>query len=169
MSVAAATVVELLRDRGRTLAVAESLTGGLLSSTIVAVPGASAVLRGALVPYATELKVTLLGVSPRALRAGPVHPEVAMAMASGARTALGADLALATTGVAGPARQGGQDVGVVWVGLADNSGPLAYATAWPEGRKLTRNALRQHCCDQALAILYRYLELGVRSGAEDFC
>jgi len=117
--VTAGEVVALLRGRAETLAVAESLTGGLLSATIVDVPGASNAFRGGLVVYATELKATLAGVPPELLAAhGPVHPDVAAALAAGTRRRCGADWGLGTTGVAGPDPQGGVPVGTVYVGLA---------------------------------------------------
>src|ERR671933_205540 len=87
----AAELVATLRARGQTLAVAESLTGGALAASVVDVPGASAVLRGAVVAYATDLKHRLLGVDGDLLAAqGPVHPEVARQMADGVRERLGA-------------------------------------------------------------------------------
>jgi nicotinamide-nucleotide amidase len=119
----AARALALLRARGQTLAVAESLTGGLLSATIVDVPGASRAFRGGLVVYATDLKTTLAGVPPELLDAhGPVHPDVAGALAAGARRRCTADWGLATTGVAGPDPQAGQPVGTVYLGLAGPAG-----------------------------------------------
>ena len=107
-------VVELLRARGLTLAVAESVTGGLIGSRITDVPGASAVFRGGIVAYASDIKFALLGVPE-----GPVvSGAAAEAMAAGARRVLGADVGLAVTGVAGPAEQEGQPPGTVWFGLA---------------------------------------------------
>ena len=120
----AGQVIAELTERGMTLAIAESLTGGLVVAELVSVPGASAVVRGAVVAYATELKATLLGVDPRLLATrSPIDPEVARQMADGARTRLGhagrpADIGLATTGVAGPEQQDGHPVGEVWIGLA---------------------------------------------------
>lgn len=112
-------VIELLRTRGLTIAVAESLTGGLLVAELVSVPGASDVLRGAVVAYATDLKATLLGVDEALLAAsGPIHPDVAKQLASGVRERLGADIGIATTGVAGPDPQDGHAPGEVWVGVA---------------------------------------------------
>src|SRR6266480_3056648 len=104
----AVDVLHALVERGETLAVAESLTGGLLAATLVDVPGASKAFRGGLVVYATDLKHRLAGV-PESLLAerGPVDPDVALALAAGARHACGADWGLATTGVAGPEPQGG--------------------------------------------------------------
>ena len=113
-----------LIGRGMTIAIAESLTGGLLVAELVSVPGASAVVRGGVVAYATELKSTLLGVDTELLaEKGAIDPEVARQMAEGVRWRLGhegvpADIGLATTGVAGPDRQDGHPVGEVWVGLA---------------------------------------------------
>ncbi|MDR3069357.1 MAG: CinA family protein [Cellulomonas sp.] len=115
----AARLLAALEARGRTLAVAESLTGGAVCATLVAVPGASRVLRGAVVSYATDLKHRLLGVDADLLAAsGAVHPQVARQMADGVRTGLGADVGLATTGVAGPEPADGQPVGTVYVAAA---------------------------------------------------
>jgi nicotinamide-nucleotide amidase len=117
----AQTVLSLLKKRGETLATAESLTGGLVAATIVDVPGASAVFRGGLVAYATELKAVLVGVPEDLLKErGPVDPDVARALARGARERCGADWGLATTGVAGPDPQDGHPVGRVYVAV---SGP----------------------------------------------
>ncbi|MGN6501308.1 MAG: CinA family protein [Pseudolysinimonas sp.] len=118
MSVAA-DVVETLRRHGLTIAVAESLTGGLLIAELVSVPGASAVVRGGVVAYATDLKATLLGVDDALLAAsGPIHPDVARGMADGVRTRLGAAIGISTTGVAGPDAQDGHPPGEVWLGFA---------------------------------------------------
>src|SRR5690348_14782860 len=104
----AAGVLAALDARGETLAVAESLTGGLLAATIVDVPGASRVFRGGLVVYATELKASLAGVDAGLLaERGPVDPDVARDLARGAALRCGAQWGLSTTGVAGPDPQGG--------------------------------------------------------------
>jgi nicotinamide-nucleotide amidase len=114
----AGAILDALRERGETLAVAESLTGGLLAAAFVEVPGASRVFRGGIVAYATELKARLLGVPPPLLAAhGPVDPSVAAALAAGARERCGSDWAAATTGVAGPDAQAGQPVGRVYVAI----------------------------------------------------
>ncbi len=116
-------VTELSR-RGLTLAIAESLTGGLLTAEFVRPPGASAVLFGGVVAYATELKRDVIGVDAELLAEhGPVHPEVARQLADRVRTALAVDgtparLGLATTGVAGPDPQGDREPGTVFVGIA---------------------------------------------------
>ncbi|MFH8610100.1 CinA family protein [Streptomyces sp. NPDC018029] len=117
----ASALVRLLAARGETLAVAESLTGGLVAAEITSVPGASKVFRGSVTAYATELKRDVLGVDGTLLdERGAVDPEVARQMADGIREVLGADWGLATTGVAGPDPQDGQPVGTVYVAI---SGP----------------------------------------------
>jgi nicotinamide-nucleotide amidase len=104
---------------GRTVATAESLTAGLIASTLASVPGASNVLRGGIVAYAPELKVSLLGVQQSLIdRGGVIQTPVAQAMAEGALRATGSDYALACTGVAGPDEQEGHPVGEVHVALA---------------------------------------------------
>lgn len=106
-------VLDALRARGLTLAVAESVTGGLVGARLTAIPGASEVFRGAVVSYASEVKFDLLGVTP-----GPVVNEAtARQMAAGVRRVLGADVGLALTGVAGPDEQDGVAVGTLCVGL----------------------------------------------------
>lgn len=121
---AAAALVAALTARHLTIAVAESLTGGLLVAELVRIPGASAVVAGGVVAYQTPLKHTLLGVDETLLAEhGAVRPEVARQMATGVRTALAvdgrpADIGIATTGVAGPDEQDGQSVGTVYLGLA---------------------------------------------------
>jgi len=107
-------VVALLAERGLTLAVAESVTGGLIGSRITNVPGASRVFRGGVVAYASEVKFDLLDVPE-----GPVvTEEAAMAMADGVRRRLKADVGLAVTGVAGPDPQDGMPPGTVFFGMA---------------------------------------------------
>lgn len=114
----AARVVARWTARAETIACCESLTAGLLSATLAGVPGASAVLRGGLVVYATDLKETLAGVPAEVLREhGPVARKTALCMAEGARSRLGATWAVALTGVAGPEPQDGHPVGEVWLGL----------------------------------------------------
>jgi len=120
----AARLVAELTERGLTVAVAESLTGGLLVAELISVPGASLVVRGGVVAYATDLKHSLLGVDAGLLAAtGPVHPEVAAQMATGVRHLLGvdgtpADVGIATTGVAGPGPQDGHEAGTAYVAVS---------------------------------------------------
>ena len=136
-----AALVATLRARGQTLAVAESLTGGALAAAVVAVPGASAVLRGAVVAYATDLKHTLLGVDADLLAAeGAVHPEVARQMADGVRRRLGATWGLATTGVAGPDPQDGVPPGTVYIAITGPSRDRVERLFLPGGRGEVRAA-----------------------------
>ena len=107
-------VGRLLEARGMTVAVAESLTGGLVASRIVSVPGSSEWFKGGVVAYDSQVKFEVLGVPE-----GPVISEAtAKAMAEGVRRLLGADVGLATTGVAGPTEQEGHPPGTVWLGIA---------------------------------------------------
>jgi nicotinamide-nucleotide amidase len=120
----AAEVIACLIERGLTVAVAESLTGGLLVAELITVPGASATVVGGVVTYNTALKHSVLGVDADLLaERGPVDPEVARQMASGVRRALAvdgvpADIGMSTTGVAGPGPQDGNPAGTVYIGLA---------------------------------------------------
>lgn len=119
-----AEVITTLIERRLTIAVAESLTGGLLVAELIKTPGASAVVRGGIVAYDTRLKHSLLGVDASLLALhGPVHRDVARQMAAGVRAALTiddlpADIGISTTGVAGPDPQGGVAVGTVFVAIA---------------------------------------------------
>lgn len=135
------TLLAALTAHGRTLAVAESLTGGLVASTIVEVPGASEVFRGGVVAYATEVKGTVLGVPGELLATrGAVDPEVATAMAEGVARLVEADLGLATTGVAGPSSQDGQPPGTVFVAACDRSGGVSVVRGFefPGDRQAVR-------------------------------
>ena len=119
-------LVELLTERGETLASAESLTAGLVAATVADTPGASLVLLGGVVAYAAAVKVELLGVPAELVdRVGTVHPDVAVAMAEGVRARLGATWGLSTTGVAGPGPAEGKPSGTVHVAV---SGPAGTAT-----------------------------------------
>lgn len=158
MSSAAADVVRLLTVRGWTLAVAESLTGGLVAADITAVPGASRAFRGSVTAYATDLKHEVLGVDAMLLaRRGAVDAQVAGQMAAGVRTALGADWGVATTGVAGPDTQDGQPVGTVFVAVA---GPPGTGSGSAGGGKVAalrlngdRAEIRKESVRSVLALL----------------
>ncbi len=114
----AGRVVTELKAHGHTVATAESLTGGLLGATITEVPGASAVYRGGLVVYATDLKASLAGVDTETLdEEGAVSAGTAAQLARGAARRCGADWGLSTTGVAGPDDQEGHPPGTVFVGI----------------------------------------------------
>jgi len=145
-----AVVVRSLADRGLTLGLAESVTGGLVSGRLTAVPGASQVLRGSIVSYASDVKFDVLGV-PR----GPVVSEsAAIAMAEGARRVLGSDIGLALTGVAGPTEQDGQPVGTLWVGIARSGAESTAAMFRLPGQ---REQMRQMAVISALDLLRRSL------------
>jgi competence/damage-inducible protein CinA-like protein len=142
-------VIDMLRERGLSLGIAESLTGGMMGARFTAVPGASDVFRGSIVSYASDVKFSLLGVPE-----GPVvTAEAAQAMAEGARRALGADVALATTGVAGPAEQEGQPAGTVFLGLAMDGVSEARQVKLPGDRQ----RIRQYAVISAVDILRRRL------------
>ena len=112
----AQSLVTRLSQVGLTIAAAESLTGGLVCSALVDVPGASAVLRGSVTAYATELKAQVLGVdAARLASVSPVDAQVAQEMADGVAQLLGADVAVATTGVAGPGPADGHEAGTVYI------------------------------------------------------
>ncbi|WP_314646994.1 CinA family protein [uncultured Microbacterium sp.] len=151
----AAEVVRGLRERGWTIAVAESLTGGALCAALVSVPGASEVLRGGVVAYATPIKHSVLGVDAALLaREGAVHPEVARQMARGVRTALQvsdeeASVGVATTGIAGPDSPDGQPVGTVHIGVSTPERTLTRAFLF-EG---DRETVRAQSVDAALRLL----------------
>ncbi|GAA1121357.1 MULTISPECIES: CinA family protein [Kitasatospora] len=128
-----------LRGRSATVAVAESLTGGLLAAALVDVPGASATFRGSVTAYATDLKASVLGVDEGLLAVhGPVHPVVARQMAEGVRALLGATYGLATTGVAGPEPQDGVPVGTVHIGFAGPAGTRADSRVLSGQRAIIR-------------------------------
>lgn len=151
----AARLVHALSAAGLTVAVAESLTGGGVCDALVAVPGASRCVRGAVVAYATDLKSRLLGVDPALLeREGAVHADVAAAMARGVREALGADVGLATTGVAGPDPQDGHGPGAFHVAVCGPDGVVAVAShaAGPAGAPTSRATVREAARSAVLAL-----------------
>jgi len=129
-------VLAALRERGETVACAESLTGGGLAAALTAVPGASASVRGGVVSYATEIKRELLGVSAEHV----VSAECAEQMARGVRDLLGATWGVSTTGVAGPDTQDGQPVGTVFVGIAGPTGVRVHRLALSGDRDEIRTA-----------------------------
>ena len=133
-------VVDLLRERGLTLATAESCTGGLVATRITDVPGSSDVFLGSVVAYADSVKRDRLGVPEEVLAThGAVSAETAAAMAAGARAALGADIAVSVTGVAGPG--GGTEekpVGLVYLHAAGPAGELARRLDFPGDRETIR-------------------------------
>ena len=127
-------VLDLLKAQGLTLGLAESLTGGLIASRICDIPGASGAFRGSIVSYASDVKFDVLGVPE-----GPVVSEAAVrAMAEGAARVLGADCAIAVTGVAGPAPQDGEEPGVVWMATLVDGDVVATRAKFPFDRNRTR-------------------------------
>lgn len=146
----------LMRRRKRTLATAESCTGGLVADRITNVTGSSEYFRGGIVAYANEAKVALLGVSWDMLRThGAVSREVVMEMARGARVALDVDIAVSVSGIAGPGGGlPGKPVGTTWVGLSTEDGDWARKFIW-EGDRLQNKALS---ADAALQLVLDYLE-----------
>lgn len=148
-------IVEALRAKGMTVATCESLTAGLCAATIANIPGASAVLRGGLITYATDAKETLAGVPHETLAAdGPVAASTAAFMAQGARERLGSDYGVALTGYAGP---GGAEVGQVFIAVA---GPFDA----PKVREFQfvggRQEIREQAVQQALLMLGTILAVG---------
>lgn len=150
---------KMLEERGATLALAESCTGGLIAKRITDVAGSSAYFKDGLVTYSNDSKERLLGVPRETLvEHGAVSEAVAEAMAEGARESAGADYGLSVTGVAGP--DGGTEdkpVGLVWVGVSDRAGTFAEKldlSAWARSRQ----AIRERSANIALDILRRRVE-----------
>ncbi|MFD3808259.1 MULTISPECIES: CinA family protein [unclassified Streptomyces] len=155
----AAEVLRLLAESDQTLAVAESLTGGMVAAELTAVPGASRSFRGSVTAYATELKHRVLGVDAGLLEAeGAVNAQVAEEMAAGVRRVMGASWGIATTGVAGPDPQDGQPVGTVFVSV---SGPEGRKTArlWLNG---SRTEIRRESARTVLELLSSQLRDNAR-------
>ena len=146
----------LLKDRGLTVGTAESCTGGLLAKLLTDLPGSSALFRGGVVSYTNGVKAGLLGVPQDLLdRYGAVSPQVAEAMARGAKAALGCDIALSTTGVAGPdADDRGTPIGLVYLGLA--WGDQCRVTEFRAG-PVERERVRRQAAQTALDLLRRHL------------
>ena len=152
-------VVPMLAKQGLTLGTAESCTGGLIAKRVTDVPGASAVLRGGVVSYTNQVKANVLGVSQEVLNAqGAVCAEVARQMAQGARKVLGCDLAVSTTGVAGPdSDERGNPVGLVYVALATPEGCEAVQLHLG-GAAQRRDRVRTMAANHALDLVRRYCQ-----------
>lgn len=146
----AAQVHAALRATGATVAVAESLTGGLVGARLSAAPGASVTFRGGVIAYATDVKQAVLGVDGELLaRVGAVHPDVAREMAEGVRRLLGATYGLALTGVAGPDPQDGQPPGTLHLAVV---GPQGTVMASPQLPAADRSGIRDRAVDAALKL-----------------
>ncbi|HOE61302.1 MAG TPA: nicotinamide-nucleotide amidohydrolase family protein [Kiritimatiellia bacterium] len=150
-----ARVVEICRERKQTLVTAESCTGGLVACRITSVPGASDIYLGSVVSYANAVKCGMLGVTPEILaRDGAVSAVCAEAMACGVRERLGADLAVAVTGVAGP--DGGtlqKPVGLVFLAVATTAGVRSEACRFGGNRA----EVRMRAADRALTLVLESL------------
>ena len=147
-------VSDLLRAAGATVGTAESLTGGLLASALVDLPGSSAVFRGGLLPYATELKTALAGVDPGIVAThGVASAQTALALARGARERTGATYGLGTTGVAGPGEQEGQAAGSIHVAVVGPEGERTLSRRIPGDRQ----RVRQRTVTVTLDLLRRLL------------
>ena len=147
-------IVSSLTARHETLSLAESLTGGALSSEIVAIPGASHILKGSIVAYSTEIKVRELSVPQELIdKHGVVSEDVALAMADGIKARMATTWAISVTGVAGPGAHHGIPAGTVWLAIV---GPKIRETV-----KLAldgdRSAVRRGAVESALGVLARIL------------
>ena len=144
----AAELVHRATERGVSVGTAESLTGGAVASEIVTVAGASACFEGAVVSYSHDVKERVLGVPHELLEdRGAVDPDVAVAMARGARACLGVDWAVSTTGVAGPEPHDGHAVGTVFVGISGPGVDRAERLDLPGDRAAIRAATVRHAID----------------------
>lgn len=154
---AARAAIDILIAAGMTIGTGESLTGGLVAAALTTIPGSSAVVRGGIVAYAADVKNSLLGVPSDLLsRVGTVHPDIALAMAAGARNALAAAVGVATTGVAGPDPADGQPVGTVHIAVSTPARAVHEALALSGDRSDIRQAT-----------VCRVLRLLARTVAED--
>src|SRR5712692_3102568 len=149
-------VGRLLKERGLTIATAESITGGLIGHRLTNIAGSSAYLLGGVIAYSNEAKEKLLGVSANALQAhGAVSREVALAMARGARTLFASDLAVSVTGIAGP---GGatetKPIGLTFIGLVAEGHEMVERFVWQKDRIGNKD----DSAEAALRMVLRYLE-----------
>lgn len=150
------TVLELLRSRGLSFAAAESCTGGLIAKRMTDLPGASAVFRGGCTVYTNEAKTILLGVSPDLIAThGVISAPVAAALAENVRKTLGADYGLGVTGLAGPEGDGVNEVGTVYVAIADAGG--SHVRALQLGARADRSRIRTLAANHAFDLLRRAL------------
>ncbi|MFT3875052.1 MAG: CinA family protein [Propioniciclava sp.] len=158
MNEQAAKVITTLKDRTLTLAVAESLTGGLIGATLTSVPGSSAVFLGGVISYATRLKTDLLDIGAETIRQHTVvSEEVAIAMAAGLQQKTDADWVIAVTGVAGPDPQDGHAPGEVWVCVVGPRTPSVPFVPHVQQFQFEgdREAVRAQTVDAAFGMLLR--------------
>lgn len=147
-------VIKYLAAQGKTLATAESLTGGGIGSVLTAVAGSSAVYKGGVICYTNEIKRSVLGVQQEILeRYGAVSPWVAGEMVSGVRRLMNADIAVSVTGLAGPGGdEFGHPVGTVYIGYEDHQRSLVQHYRF-EG---DRQAVREQTMEAALDLVFNY-------------
>lgn len=146
-------LVQRLRERSWSIATGESLTAGLVSSTIASVPGCSAVFRGAVVAYTPEVKTEVLNVPGELLGQGIVTEEVARALAQGARSRLGATVGIGTTGAAGPDDHDGMPAGTACIAVCSPWGERVRTVRVTGNRSQVRHAVTQAAVEAALEIL----------------
>jgi nicotinamide-nucleotide amidase len=161
VSTSPAEVLAKARARSLTVGTAESLTGGLVAAALTSVPGASDVFVGGVVAYSRGAKEDLLGVAAATVAMyGPVSEETALAMADAARRLLGSDLAVATTGAAGPEPHGGRAPGTFCVAVVGPFGSLALTAVAPGGR----DAVRGEAVNRAIQALCEVLDSATWAG-----
>lgn len=157
MTASASHLARILKDRGETLAVAESCTGGLLGATLTEVPGSSRWFRGGLIVYSNDLKVRLAGVTPGLFRRwGAVSAPVAAALAAGVRCRTKSDWGVGITGIAGPT--GGspdKPVGLVFIGVNSQWGGRVQRRLF----RGPRGQIRRQACQAAMDLLTTVLHL----------
>ena len=147
-------IIDLLIERDQSIAIAESLTAGLLMATLVEVPGSSAVVGGGVVTYSPDAKIQVLGVNAELIAAdGTVNAEVAEEMAVKVRDLFSSDYAISTTGVAGPGPFEGRQPGTVFVGIATPAGVESFRLQLSGGRNEVRRQCVEHALERILATL----------------
>lgn len=167
MTVLARQAVAALGSAQATVAVAESLTGGLVCSALTAVPGSSACVLGGVVSYTVGTKVRLLGLSPQLLaEVGPVHPWVAEAMARAVADRVGADIGVSTTGVAGPEPHGGHDPGFAFIGWRSTRGKEPRSGCLEVRIQGDRDTVRAVVTQAALEVVTLCARQGTASATE---
>lgn len=154
-------LVQLLIQRGHTVATCESLTGGLVAAAITDVPGASACFRGGVIAYHPDIKIDVVGIDPDLIaHQGVVSSQTAAGMALGARRVCGSDWAIATTGVAGPSEIEGQPAGTVWLGIAGDRDGVAGTYTRLMRFDGDRDSVRREAVNAALSLLIEKVSLG---------
>ena len=152
----AAEIIDILRDRKLTLGTVESATGGLIAHLLTGVPGSSDVFRGSIVSYSNDIKMNLAGVKKTTLeKYGAVSPQVANEMAAGGRKALGVDICVADTGIAGPGgATPGKPVGLFYLGLSTKEGNVTQKHLFTG----SRDENKQQAAQTALQWVHDYLK-----------